>query len=38
MHTKILVGKPERYRPFGSPRFRWENEIRIDLGKTGCEV
>jgi hypothetical protein len=26
-----LVGKPERKRPFGRSRRRWENNIRIDL-------
>jgi hypothetical protein len=28
---KILVGKPERKRPFGRPRRRWEDNIRMDL-------
>jgi hypothetical protein len=28
---KILVGKPERKRPFGRPRRRWEVDIRMDL-------
>jgi len=30
---KILVGKPERKRPFGRPRHRFEDNIRMDLGK-----
>jgi hypothetical protein len=28
---KILVGIPERRRPFGRPSFRWEDNIRINL-------
>jgi hypothetical protein len=28
---KILVGKPERKRPLGIPRLRWEDDIRMDL-------
>jgi hypothetical protein len=28
---RILVGKPERKRPLGRPRCRWEDNIRIDL-------
>jgi hypothetical protein len=30
------VGKPERKRPLGRPRRRWEDNI-IDLRETGCE-
>jgi hypothetical protein len=26
-----LVGKPERKRPLGRPRRRWEDNIKIDL-------
>jgi hypothetical protein len=28
---KILVGKPERKRPLGSPWRRWEDNIKMDL-------
>jgi hypothetical protein len=28
---KVLVGKPEGKRPFGRPRRRWEDGIRMDL-------
>jgi hypothetical protein len=28
---RILVGKPERKRPLGRPRRRWENNIKMDL-------
>jgi hypothetical protein len=27
----ILVGRPEGKRPFGRPRRRWEDNIRVDL-------
>jgi hypothetical protein len=32
---KVLIGKPERKRPFGRPRRRWEDGIRMDLRETG---
>ena len=28
---KKLTGKPTRKRPLGSPRRRWEDNIRMDL-------
>jgi hypothetical protein len=28
---RILVGSPEGRRPFGRPRRRWEDNIKIDL-------
>jgi hypothetical protein len=28
---KVLVGKPERKRPLGKPRHRWEDGIRMIL-------
>jgi hypothetical protein len=28
---KVLLGKPERKRPLGRPRYRWEDNIRIRL-------
>jgi hypothetical protein len=27
---RVLVGKPEGKRPFGRPRCRWEDNIRMD--------
>jgi len=33
---RVLVGKPEGYRPMGRPRRRWENNIRIGLQEVGC--
>jgi hypothetical protein len=32
---RVLVGKPERKRPVGRPRRRWENNIKIDLQEVG---
>jgi len=32
----ILVGKPERRRPLGSPGHRWVDNIRLDLQEVGC--
>jgi hypothetical protein len=32
---RVLVGKPERKKPLGRPRHRWEDEIRMDLRETG---
>ena len=31
-----LVGKPEGKRPLGSPRRRWEDNIKMDLQEVGC--
>jgi hypothetical protein len=28
---RILVRKPERKRPLGRPRCRWEDNIKMDL-------
>jgi len=35
---RSLLWKPEGNRQLGKPRRRWENDIRLDLMKTGCEV
>jgi hypothetical protein len=32
---RLLVGKPEGKRPLGSPRRRWVDNIRMDLGEVG---
>jgi hypothetical protein len=32
---KVLMGKPERKRPLGRPRRRWEDGIRMDLREIG---
>jgi len=34
----MLVGKPEGKEQRGSPRRRWEDNIKIDLGEIGLEV
>jgi hypothetical protein len=34
---RFLVGKPERKRPFGRPRFRGEDNNKRDLHEVGCE-
>jgi hypothetical protein len=34
---RVSVGKPERKRPLGRPRRRWEDNINMDLLKVGCE-
>jgi hypothetical protein len=31
----ILVGKPEGRRPLGSPRCRWEDNIKMDITEIG---
>jgi len=28
---RVLVGKPEGKRPLGTPRRRWEDNIKVDL-------
>jgi hypothetical protein len=33
---KVLLGKPEGKKPLWRPRFRWENNIRMDLQEVGC--
>jgi hypothetical protein len=35
---KVLMGKPEGKRPFGRPRCRWEDGIRMDLEEIGLRV
>ena len=32
----VLVGKPERKRPLGRIRRRWEDNIKMDLHEVGC--
>ena len=31
------MGKPERKRPLGRPKRRWEDNIKMDLLEVGCE-
>ena len=30
------MGRPEEKRPFGRPRLRWEDNIKMDLQEIGC--
>jgi hypothetical protein len=32
---RVLVGKPERKRPLGRHRRRWEDNIKMDLQEMG---
>jgi hypothetical protein len=32
---RVLVGKPERKRPVGRPRRRWEDNIKMELEEVG---
>jgi hypothetical protein len=32
---RVLVGKPERKRPLGRPKRRWEDNIKMDLREIG---
>jgi len=33
---RVLMGKPERKRPLGRHRRRWEHNIKMDLQVVGC--
>jgi hypothetical protein len=33
---RVLVGKPERKRPLGRPRRRWEDNIKTNRREVGC--
>jgi hypothetical protein len=33
---RVLVWKPERKRPLGRPRRRWEDNIKVELQQVGC--
>jgi hypothetical protein len=35
---RVMVGKPEGKRPFGRPRLRWEDNIKIDLPEVDVAV
>ena len=34
--NRVFVGKSEGKRPFGRPRGRWEDNIKMDLQEVGC--
>jgi len=33
---RVLLWKPEGKKPFGKPRLRWEDNIKIDLQEVEC--
>ena len=33
---RVLVGQPERKRPLGRSRHRWEYNIKMDIQEVGC--
>jgi hypothetical protein len=33
----VLVRRPERKKPLGRPRRKWEDNIKMDLQEMGCE-
>jgi len=33
---RVLVGKPEVWRPMGRPRRRWVDNIKMDLQEVRC--
>jgi hypothetical protein len=34
---RVLVGRSEGKRPLGRPRYRWEDNIEMDLGEIGID-
>jgi hypothetical protein len=35
---RVSVGKPERKRPLRRARYRWDDNIMMDLQEGGCEL
>jgi len=33
---RVFVGKPKGKRPLGRSRYRWENNIKMNLQEVGC--
>jgi hypothetical protein len=33
---RVLVRKAEGKRPLGRPKYRWKDDIRMDLQEVGC--
>jgi hypothetical protein len=33
--NRVLVGRPERKKPFGRPRRRWDGNIKMNLQEVG---
>jgi hypothetical protein len=36
--NRVLVGKPEEKIPFGRPRRRWDDNIKMDFQEVRCGV
>jgi len=34
---RVVIGKHEGKRPFGRPRHKWDDNIKMDLQKVECE-
>jgi hypothetical protein len=34
---RVLVGRPKGKRPLGRPRYRWEDNIKMDLREIGID-
>jgi hypothetical protein len=34
---RVLVGRPEGKRPLGTPRRKWEDNIKLNLRETGID-
>jgi len=37
-HRKLFVDKPQRKRPLGKPRQKWEENIKGIVGKLGVRI
>jgi hypothetical protein len=35
---KIVIGKPDGKRPLGKPRYRWNNNTKMNLKKLGLGI
>ena len=33
---RVLMEKPEEKGPLGRPRYRWEDDIKMDIQELGC--
>jgi hypothetical protein len=36
--NRVLVGRPEEWRPLGRPWHRWEDYFKMDLHELGWEA
>jgi hypothetical protein len=34
---RVLMGRPEENRPLGRPRHRWEENMKMDLQRSGIQ-